>query len=262
MLKDKPIYVRNGAIALLVVVIVGVGYFIINASGKGRSTAPASLVSPSPADIKQAYSLDNDAVIMKTDILFNFPQGRDPQLIIHARSTDIQVRMELLRTDITKVLDDWRTLARLASTTGIVDPNSIALARQYADAVHEYIDELRNIVSGLTPGNSGLTQAEIDADRTAVLEAVAKANDASNSVGATGNTGNSGAGNSENSNSNTPPPTSPPSGGTSQNTGGDQGTQLRDQPPTEPPVEPPTEPPAQQPADNGPIHLIEGANQI
>ena len=218
MFKDKPVYIRDGAIALAVLVLISAVYFIFHKSAPADSSNATKLqVVPTNKDIQDAYSADSDAVFVRTDFLFSAPLSADPQLLIPTRSTAIESRIETLRAELNQTLADWQNISRTLPSNDIADPNIVARARSYADAVSGYIDELRDVVSGLTPVNSGLTQAEIDKARAEVDAAVDEAgkagtslggNGAGNSGGTTGqdNGGSTSTGTSDgNTGSNTPP---------------------------------------------------------
>jgi len=275
MNENNTSSVRYGVIVLLAVVVMGGGYFVFGTAGNtevpaSTPSAPAeSMVketkrsgSPpliSTGNIINAYNFGQNAILTKTDILFDDATTVSPKLKVRTAET-VRLRIEALRSNITDILNDWRNLINnLPSTPTIASPDTATLANQYADQVRDFILELVDLVEDLTPENSGLTPEEIEIYQDIVADAVSDVDDALDVVGGEEYDQGDAETTTENDDAN--------------NTGDDESSAQDDTdvPPSEPSPEPPPPPyvpplppapPVYQPDDTGEPRLIEGSNPI
>ncbi len=145
----------------------------------------ASLYSPENV-VTDAYYAANNAVTNNADTLFKNATSTKPEIKV-ALATQIRNEINTKRADLTKTLKAWKALADSGST----GQAAVTAAQGYAEDVQNYLNDLQNIVNNLTPGNSGLSQAEIDAYEQAINDAIIASQDITGSnTGSTGSTNN------------------------------------------------------------------------
>lgn len=117
--------------------------------------------------LKQSYSLAFSVqdemkkasdMVSQTDFMFIDPYGLGPQLRVK-NTTDIIISLE--RKDINLLIFQWQKKTDLLSVSKI-DVNESEKIRNEAAMIKKYIQDLSEIVGGLTPANSGLSQLQIN----------------------------------------------------------------------------------------------------
>lgn len=111
----------------------------------------------------------------KTDALFNFRTTSNPQIALRTQNADIALAINALRKQIAALLAALEK-KRSASLSTAVSVASLAGLKTDAASIQAYLNNLKAITDGLTPANSGLSQAEIDADRALVASALNELN--------------------------------------------------------------------------------------
>jgi len=125
------------------------------------------------ADFEAAYQRMINNVVGVTDIFYNHPQtAPDFKIKIDA---DIKSQIDTARLNLQVALNAWKALTNAIGTRSLTAGDLVQI-QQYVQNVNNYITELKNIIDSLTPANSGLTQAQIDADRALVDGTVNNAN--------------------------------------------------------------------------------------
>jgi hypothetical protein len=127
------------------------------AAQTAAANADAALDSAFADEYSQAY----DAVYNKTDALFKNAKT-DPNIIVPTESADIKATIDAKRQEIGILLADWKPAD--------------------APVVAAYLAELETIVENITPGNSGLTQAQINAYEVLIQTAAQQVNNAITTV--------------------------------------------------------------------------------
>ncbi|MFA6432718.1 MAG: hypothetical protein WCV82_02775 [Candidatus Paceibacterota bacterium] len=105
--------------------------------------------------IEQQAGVEN--ALWSSDPLFNDPRSTDPTFKAQVDSAAAR-RIEALRQEINKLFLSWK------ADNSPIKPADVNL-------INNYLEELKAIVSIITPANSGLTQAEIDKYKEAVSDA-------------------------------------------------------------------------------------------
>ena len=128
--------------------------------------------------VHAAYPTAQGALFNYTDAFFSNPQSSNPTLSIRTDSAATAYRLNHERSSLTDLLNTWS--AELASP-----PDEATLA---ADSVTDlsmiksFFNDLSVTVNALSPGNSGLSQSQIDSDVTAMNNALSSLDSAVDSV--------------------------------------------------------------------------------
>jgi len=99
-------------------------------------------------------------IVKQTDFMFINPYGSKPELIVKNPLTSILINNE--RHDINLLLFEWQKKINLLSVEEI-NLNQSEKIKQDVQTIESFIENLSKIVKGLTPKNSGLSQAQINA---------------------------------------------------------------------------------------------------
>jgi hypothetical protein len=110
--------------------------------------------------IKDQYAKAREAIDY-SDVFFTNPNTSKPKIKIKTTSS-VQAKVEARRIEINTVLSRWKDLIALSNAENVTI-ESVNSILQGAETLQSFIAELSAIVDGLTPGNSGLTQSQIDA---------------------------------------------------------------------------------------------------
>ncbi len=97
--------------------------------------------------------------------------------------TKLQEAIAAEKAHIQEVLKEWKELVTNPKTN--TDPTAAATAAEYAAQIQTDIQDLKKIVDQLTPDASGLTPAEITAEKAAVADAIADIQQAVSDLGQT-----------------------------------------------------------------------------
>ena len=130
---------------------------------------------------RTGYVQAQSAITNYTDSFFDNPQSVNPTIKIRTGSQNEQSAIGMSRLSVTNALNKWKSDLDLAtSTDGIT--LLIAKANGYVNLIRDFISALSTIVNNLNPGNSGLTQATIDAYVVSMNSGLTLANQAISSV--------------------------------------------------------------------------------
>jgi hypothetical protein len=116
--------------------------------------------NPGNAFVASSFPLLSDIVEDDIDQLFNTPNST-PDLKIKAKSKSIEEKIEAERLKIKEALDRLKKQSQDVLKK-VFTPAEVTQIRNDVNAVEDFIENLQDIVDGLTPGNSGLTQEEIE----------------------------------------------------------------------------------------------------
>ncbi len=106
------------------------------------------------------FTKAQSALFNYTDGFYSNPQSSNPTLSIHTDTYNTQLIMNKGRLDATDALNHWS--ADLSAKD--IDPTTlISKARGYASAIKSFMADLSVIVNALSPNNSSLSQAAINA---------------------------------------------------------------------------------------------------
>ncbi|MES2216368.1 MAG: hypothetical protein V4481_03660 [Patescibacteria group bacterium] len=133
---------------------------------------------------------------------------------IKVKNKVLQNQIDTVRAQINKIFDSWKALAASGGGEGSALHDAI---KKDSSNVNVYIEQLKEIIDKLTPGNSGLTQAEIDALKKAIDDAGGAVNSAESDLhnaetgkppgtGSGNNDGTQGNGTTTPDGNNNPPP--------------------------------------------------------
>ncbi len=109
--------------------------------------------------LRDTYLKINDAITGKTDVLFANARSLNPNLRLNTPAA-IENRINAARSEITQILSTWQTLVGAGSSPQNIQALQNAITSDLP-TVTAFLQELATIVNNLTPGNSGLTAAEI-----------------------------------------------------------------------------------------------------
>lgn len=124
------------------------------------------------AEIQKQYSKAGES-IKKSDVLFDNPDSANPKIKIKISNPDVEKNINAKRAEVTRILKAWDETVRNMNSYSPRDivPNMLVLygATQRDIAfVEDYIRELQQVVSGLTPTTSGLSQTQLDSYNSVV----------------------------------------------------------------------------------------------
>lgn len=135
---------------------------------QGTVTATAALSTT----IQDSYLKSSDAILNKTDTLFQNGTSPNPTIIIPVDSSSLGLSINSQRSDIGLRLAAWKSdIASASSSASLVVESSGDLS-----VIKSFLDILTTEVNRLTTSNSGLTQSQISADVAVVNAAESEAN--------------------------------------------------------------------------------------
>ncbi|MDE2038146.1 MAG: efflux RND transporter periplasmic adaptor subunit [Patescibacteria group bacterium] len=121
--------------------------------------------------MKNAYLVTEDAILNKSDSVFSNGSTANPTISIRTQSAILQLSINNQRVAVGDALDSWKAaidaISPDSTSTQAIDAARTAVDRSLS-TVKSFIDSLGSIANDLSVGNSGLTQAAIDADVAAV----------------------------------------------------------------------------------------------
>lgn len=181
----KPFWI--GGIILLVIVLSVSFYYFTNMSGerdlledkanlearlvdsKARLSQEEQKLNALRAELASSLPLASGAqrqmnnvigVVAKTDFMFNGANSSNPQLKVASPVPAIEINAQ--RAQVNSLIASWREKTKLSYLESI-DVDEAAQIKQDTETIQAFISDLVETVQALTPLNSGLTQAEIDA---------------------------------------------------------------------------------------------------
>jgi RND family efflux transporter MFP subunit len=121
---------------------------------QGVSTASLALST----SIEDSYLKVSDAILNKSDILFQNGTSANPTIVIPTDSYSIGLALNNDRVGITTRLNQWKS-DLMASTTA--SNNLIAESSNVLSFIKNFLDQMTTETTRLTTGNSGLSQSQI-----------------------------------------------------------------------------------------------------
>lgn len=98
-------------------------------------------------------------IVKQTDFMFTNPYGSNPELVVKKSTASILINNE--RRDINLLLLQWQKEIDLLSVEKI-DANESEKIKQDVQTIKSFLENLSQLVKGLTPKNSELSQFQID----------------------------------------------------------------------------------------------------
>ncbi len=117
--------------------------------------------------IQDQYMTLRNNVLKNTDRFFDDAEGDNPKFLLKINDKVLEADINKRRLAITKLLKDWdKKMADIDSDK--IDQNSLPTllaiineAKSGIDYVNQYVNQLGNVISQLTPNTSALQQTEI-----------------------------------------------------------------------------------------------------
>ncbi len=179
------IFVVGGALGFIIIVILGIYFFAVrnesddlitqkNKLEEALGIAQAKLSSAKDVLGRMTDDLSNyfffglgiqdqikdiSEIVKQTDFLFINANGQNPEFLVENFSTGDLINEE--RRKINIILADWQEKTSILSLSkiGLKEAQQI---QEEAERIQDYLASLYGAVGGLTPENSGLSQAKID----------------------------------------------------------------------------------------------------
>ncbi len=120
--------------------------------------------------MRDAYLETETAVLRYADTLFNNGVSANPVIAIRTRDQNEKSSIETERLIVGEKLKKWKdTLANLNTSSDSKTINNTArIGDDVTVSVAVFLDHLGTITADLNPENSGLSQSDIDTDRTTI----------------------------------------------------------------------------------------------
>jgi len=128
--------------------------------------------NPVYAVVHDYYQRVSDA-IESTDAVFQNPATSKPEIKVSTKTETIKQNINDKRAKMNLLLAQWKKMANAAFVQE-TSKNTIQNIQKDAQAILSFIQSVHTIVVALTPENSGLTQAEIDAYVNSLAQASAE----------------------------------------------------------------------------------------
>lgn len=120
--------------------------------------------------MRNVYLETEDALLSDIDSLFKNGNSVNPDILIRTHDQKEERSIENDRVVVGEKLRKWKqAFASLSASSSAVDVTSArTIANESLDTIQQFIDRMALIANNVTTGNSGNSQAEIDADRSTV----------------------------------------------------------------------------------------------
>lgn len=130
---------------------------------------------------RDSYVKTQGALANYSDTFFTNPQSANPTININTDSNSIERAINVKRVEVTDSMKSWQS--DLENLTSPDNASALLLnANKYLVLIKSFMDDLSVIVNNLNTGNSGLSQATIDADVVTMNSALNALNLAVSSV--------------------------------------------------------------------------------
>ena len=130
--------------------------------------------------VHDGYTKAQSALVNYTDNFFTNPQSVNPGLILRTDSSAIQNNINAERIIVSDSLNTW--LQGLSSVTSDNIASFISDASKYVNIEKNFMSDLSSIVGKINPGNSGLSQAQIDSNGALMNTGLSTLNNAVDTV--------------------------------------------------------------------------------
>ncbi|MSU44982.1 hypothetical protein EXS45_02270 [Candidatus Nomurabacteria bacterium] len=132
----------------------------LNKEKENLETLTKGLQSSFPMAVNvQEQMKKSSSLVRQTDFIFNNPYGSNPELIFKNFKNSVRINNE--RKSINLILSGWQQKTNLLSVEAI-DLAESERIRQDVKVIRLFIENLSEVVTSLTPANSGLLQFQID----------------------------------------------------------------------------------------------------
>lgn len=136
---------------------------------------------------KDAINASHDALVKAqgaifnyTDVFFSNPQSPNPTISIRTPSSNVQTAINTERAAMSDLLNKWA--ADIAGATSSQAVDVVSEARSDLATIKGFMNDLSAIVVDLNPGNSGLSQTQINSLNLAMNSGLSAVNGAIDSV--------------------------------------------------------------------------------
>jgi HlyD family secretion protein len=133
--------------------------------------------------VEQSYTEVQSAVTNYADNFFTNPQSSNPTINVYTQTQPIAIAIDNQRLQVATALAQWQTDTTAVSTTST--PAALAILSQtnsYLATIQSFVSNLSGIINDLAPGDSGLTQAAINADVASINSAMSGVNQAVSTI--------------------------------------------------------------------------------
>ena len=135
---------------------------------------------------KDALNAAHDGLVKAQNALFNYtdaffsnPQSSNPTLYLRTDTVPIQTALNQERLNVTGILNQW---SADLSNAALTPANLISRSNGYLSTVKNFMTDLSVVVNALNPGNSSMTQVQINAVVAAMNSGLSVLNTATDSV--------------------------------------------------------------------------------
>ena len=132
--------------------------------------------------VRDGYVKAQSSLANYSDTFFSNPQSPNPTILITVRATEMQNAINAERLAVTATFSQWKSDSDAATLANAA--TLISNAEGYLMTIKNFMSDLSSIVNSLTTGNSGMSQAAIDADVSTMNTALSTLTSAINSVSA------------------------------------------------------------------------------
>ena len=130
---------------------------------------------------RTGYAQARNAVNNYADIFFDNPQSTNPTIKIRTQSQAEESSVNMARVSVSDSLARWKADIDAATSTDAIAV-LISKVSAYAYIINGFVNSLSTLAGNLNPGNSGLTQASIDAYVSSINSGLTLSNQAISSV--------------------------------------------------------------------------------
>ena len=130
--------------------------------------------------VHDGYVKAQSGLVNYTDSFFTNPQTVNPSITLRTDSSTIQNTINNERVIVSDTLNDWA--ASLSSVNSSNVASFISNTDSRLSKIKSFMSDLSGIVGKMNPGNSGLSQAVIDADTTTMNAGLSAINSAIDTV--------------------------------------------------------------------------------
>jgi len=185
----SPIFISLIVVAGLIIIGGGVTYFYNKNKPENVAKPDSTESANQPQEESDLAGFSNDhlqtnyliaklAIENKADLLFNKATTDRPEIKLKSVPANLRNEINDKRQKITELFNTWEKLIAQTSTTpNSTAPNLASISTQNLITINSYLANLSTIVNNLTPGNSGLTSAEIDHYQAVIADAQADIQD-------------------------------------------------------------------------------------
>ncbi len=126
------------------------------------STSLQNALKDGVSAVHNGYVQALNAIVNYSDSFFTNAQTINPTINLFTQSTSQQQAIDSERSMISATLDSWKS-----DSDNVMSDNaarSVSDAEEYISSIKRYLSDLSAIVNYMTPGDSGFSKSNIDAD--------------------------------------------------------------------------------------------------